>query len=204
MKVFFDKLISLILLFPLLVFIFLLSILILVKDRFLPFFITKRVGKDGKEFVCLKLQTLTPTKDVSSYNNTIKDSQRITKLGKFLRDRGWDELPQVFNILTGQMAFVGPRPLPESQYIKLLKENASKVKLIEEWRSKRIKVLPGLSGWHQVHLTDHNIIKYDNEYLNNPDFKKDLIVLYRSILILIFGKKTFFNSDIPDTYEYKI
>lgn len=204
MKIIFNILFSLVLFLPLLLFILFLSIVIVVIDQFFPFFLTKRIGKNGKEFVCLKLQTLTPTKDISSYNNALKDSQRITKLGRFLRDRGWDELPQVFNILIGQMSFVGPRPLPESQYIKLSKENSSKVKLIEEWRLNRIKVLPGLSGWHQVHLTDHNIIKYDNEYLKNPDFKKDLIVFYRSILILIFGKKTFFNTDIPDTYEYKI
>lgn len=204
MKNIFNILISLLLSIPLSFFILFLSIIILIKDRFNPFFISKRIGKDGRAFVCLKLQTLTPTNDISVYNNSQKDSQRITNLGKFLRDRGWDELPQIYNILFGQMAFVGPRPLPNSQYIKLINENPSKEKIIEKWKVNRMRVLPGLSGWHQIHLTDHNIIKYDNEYLENPSLAKDLVVFYRSIIILLLGKKTYFRADIPDTYEYII
>lgn len=204
MKNIFNILISLFLSIPLSFFILFLSITILIKDRFNPFFVSKRIGKNGREFVCLKLQTLTPTNDISVYNNSQKDSQRITNLGKFLRDRGWDELPQIYNILFGQMAFVGPRPLPNSQYIKLINENPSKEKIIEKWKVNRMSILPGLSGWHQVNLTDHNIIKYDNEYLENPSLAKDLVVFYRSIIILLLGKKTYFGADIPDTYEYII
>ncbi len=97
MRRLFDFLLSLLLLLPILLLIMLLSVLIIVVDRFSPFHIQKRVGGSGKLFVCYKLQTMKPPQQQSLIGEREKDSDRITKLGMFVRDHGWDERRGVAN-----------------------------------------------------------------------------------------------------------
>lgn len=182
----------------------LISLTIIVVDRFWPIFIATRVGKGGKLFKCIKFQTLRPTNNTDHYMDPKKDQQRLTSLGRFLRNRGWDELPQIINIIQGDMNFIGPRPIPLAEHESLKSRYPTKILKIENWISIRQSVLPGLSGWHQVHLLDHNIIKYDIEYLETPSIWKKFIIITKSVLILIVGKGIFFGEKIPDTYVYDL
>jgi putative colanic acid biosynthesis UDP-glucose lipid carrier transferase len=133
-----------------------------------------------------------------------RSTERITGLGRILRDHGWDELPQIANILLGQMSFIGPRPLSKYSLERFQKAYPNKARKIDKWLTERQKVLPGLSGWHQIHLPDHNIIKYDLEYLGDPSLKKKLKIVLVSVAILVVGKSAFFGQKIPDMYEYEI
>ena len=197
-----NKLVAFLLLLLLAPFFLFISLLILIIDGYGPIFINERMGKNDSKFGCFKLQTLIPSKNMEKYNDPVQDKNRLTRFGRFLRNRGWDELPQLINILLGHMVFIGPRPLPESSRAKLLNENPSCTELINTWWYKRSKVLPGLSGWHQINLVDHNIIKYDTEWLLNPTFNKRIKIIISSVTILVLGKTFFFKTEIPITYEY--
>lgn len=195
MKRFFDIILSFVLMPFLLLFGTLISLLILFVDNHSPFFFKqKRIGKDGKEFYCLKFQCLKPPKSEAEINDKKRDKLRATKLGDFLKDRGLDELPQILNILVGKMSFVGPRPYLEKN-IKLIEDlNPQMINDVNLWKNKRSQVLPGLSGWHQIHTIGPRVIKYDLEYLEDPSFSKHLKVFLVSILILFVGKNFYFNK----------
>ncbi len=107
------------------------------------FFIQKRVGRDNKEFNCFKFRTMHINPDTNKFKPTTKDDPRVTKFGRFLRKSNLDELPQIFNVLLGDMSIVGPRPHPlayNSQYTEFIDD----IKI-------RHTVKPGLTGWAQVH-----------------------------------------------------
>lgn len=197
MKRFFDTLFSIILLLPALLFIGILSVLIVVIDRFSPFFKQKRIGKNNKMFICYKLQALKPTKKESEIDDKKKDLQRLTKLGVLLRDHGWDELPQIINILFGQMSFIGPRPLLSKSFDQIKTDNPKFIEMIEVWEKRRAKVPPGLSGWYQIHpvINSLGIVKYDLDYFDKPSGLRNIKIFIISIIIFIFGKKIVFGID---------
>jgi len=201
-----DLGVCLIVVIPLAVFLGFLMIFTAVFDGPPLLFIHRRIGKGGKDFVTYKLKTYAPiqTKDEYLIVDHKRAEERVTILGRMYRDHGWDELPQVFNILLGQMTFIGPRPLVEYTYEDLRRRYPEKAKLIEAWRQERLKILPGLTGWHQVHLSDSNVIKYDLEYLRSPTFSKNLGILSGSIAVLIFGKSAFFNKKMSTSNQYKL
>lgn len=151
-----------------------------------------------------KFQRMYPPKPEDDLLDPEDDKKRMTRLGRILGDHGWDELPQLLSILKGEMAFIGPRPLMQQMYEKMLRDFSNKNDVIESWWEKRHTVLPGLSGWHQVNLADHNIIKFDMEYLESPSLAKKLKITLVSMAILVFGKSRVFKQEIPDTYEYEI
>jgi len=187
---------------PVATFLLVLSLLTVIIYRFHPIFIQKRVGKDGCEFTCFKLQCLKPPSKNTLVMDAKQDQMRITYLGRLYRDHGWDELPQIINIFLGQMSFIGPRPILNSYYQRLLDEYPTQNELINSWKLKRLSVLPGLSGWHQIHLTDHNIFKYDMEYFQNPSLGRKFKIFMVSILILTIGKNNYYRQTIPETYTY--
>ncbi len=201
-----DLGICLILALPLIVFLGFLMMLTAVFDGLPLLFIHRRVGKDSKDFVTYKLKTYAPKQSRDEY--LVVDHKRaenqVTFLGRMYRDHGWDELPQVFNIFLGQMSFIGPRPLVKYTYDDLRKRYSDKLKLIDTWEYERLMVLPGITGWHQIHLSDPNVIKYDLEYLKNPYLSKKLKILLGSIAILIFGKSVFFTKKMPTSNQYEI
>lgn len=199
-----DLVLFVLIFIPTTLFLVVLSILTVLICKYPPLYLSKRYGKNKKEFTCLKLQTLKPPRSTDKLDDPEADEKRLTKLGKIYRDHGWDELPQIFNIFLGHMSFIGPRPISVSFYKSMLLENKNKKQKIENWNTRRTQVLPGLSGWHQVHLTDHDIIKFDNEYLDSYSLYKRMIIFYRSVLILIIGKRRFFGEEIPNTYLYKV
>lgn len=137
-----------------------------------PFFLQKRPGKKEKIFTIIKFKTMNDKKDKNG--NLLPDSQRLTSLGKFVRSTSLDELPQLFNVLIGDMSFVGPRPLLP-QYLPLY----------NDFQKQRHKVKPGITGWAQVNgrnaISWKQKFEYDVWYVNNISLVLDLKILFLTI-----------------------
>ncbi len=149
-----------------------------------------RPGKNGKIFTLYKFRTMTDAKDADG--NLLSDSERLTGFGQFLRKTSADELPELFNILRGDMSFVGPRPL----LVKYLP-------LYSEHQSRRHDVTPGLTGWAQVN--GRNSIgwneKFDLDvwYVQNISFALDIKIFVLTIK-KVFAKEGI-SSDTSVTME---
>ena len=124
-----------------------------------PFFTQRRPGKDEKIFRLIKFRTMTCEKDKEG--NLLPDEQRLTKYGKFLRSTSLDELPELWNILKGDMAIVGPRPLLV-EYLPLYNEE----------QRRRHDVRPGLTGYAQVH--GRNAISWEEKFQMDVLYAKDI------------------------------
>ena len=166
---FIASLIGLVLLFP---FLAILSFLLTLANKGKPFFFQIRPGKHEKLFNIIKFKTMTDAKDV--HGNLLPDSQRLTRVGSFVRKTSLDEIPQLFNVLKGEMSLIGPRPLlPE--YLPLY----------SDIQKKRHQVCPGITGWAQVN--GRNSIDWEEKfildvyYVNNFSFAMDLKVLFLTI-----------------------
>ncbi|HPU62992.1 MAG TPA: sugar transferase [Mobilitalea sp.] len=151
----------------------------------------KRPGLNEKIFTLYKFRTMTNEKDSSG--NLLPDRDRLTKFGRFLRSTSLDELPELINILKGDMSFVGPRPLLV-QYLPLYNEH----------QRKRHNVKPGLSGWAQV--SGRNAISWeekfdlDVEYVNKVSFLFDLKIFFLTIKKVIMREGI--NQEGEATMEY--
>jgi lipopolysaccharide/colanic/teichoic acid biosynthesis glycosyltransferase len=146
--------------------IFLVILLIYAFRKENPFFFQERLGKNGKIFVLFKFRTMREPKA----NESIHDPQRITFFGKILRKTSLDELPQLFNVLLGQMSLVGPRPLlPE--YLPLYNEH----------QKKRMLVKPGITGYAQIQgrnaLSWKEKFNFDIYYVEHANFWLDIYIL---------------------------
>ena len=145
------------------------------------FFLQERPGKDAKIFKVIKFKTMTDERDAEG--KLLPDAQRLTKVGKFVRSASIDELPQLFNVLKGDMALIGPRPLLV-QYLPLYS--------LEQ--SRRHEVRPGITGWAQCHgrnaISWTEKFKLDVWYVDHCTHKTDLII------ILITIKKVLLRTDI--------
>lgn len=172
MKRLFDILISLVSLIVLSPLLIIISILIKVTTKGPIFFVQRRVGRYDSEFKMIKFRTMIiDTPNVAT--DMLDDPDRyITTIGKFLRSTSLDELPQLINILKGNMSFVGPRPALYNQ-----------VDLNEERKEHGInKLVPGLTGWAQINGRDtielKEKVKLDKEYLENKTVLFDLKIIY--------------------------
>lgn len=145
------------------------------------FFIQERPGKDGKIFKLIKFKTMTDERDAEG--NLLSDADRLTKVGKFVRSTSIDELPQLFNVLKGDMALIGPRPLLV-QYLPLYSME----------QARRHEVRPGISGWAQCHgrnaISWTEKFKLDVWYVDHVSLITDLKVIFITI------KKVLFKEDI--------
>jgi exopolysaccharide biosynthesis polyprenyl glycosylphosphotransferase len=146
------------------------------------FFKQKRVGKDGKVFTLYKFRTM--IKDAEKMLGLVpalQNDSRVTKVGRFLRRTRLDELPQVFNVLKGDMSLVGPRP-----------ENLYRVKLHKEFRGIRIAVKPGITGLAQIRsfydLKPGHKIRYDYLYIQRRSFFTNIYILAQTIPALFIKK----------------
>ncbi len=144
-----------------------------------------RVGRSGTRFKIYKFRTMdssTPKHIPSNLFSAEEYEKRVTKIGRFLRRSSLDELPQIFNIIRGDMSWVGPRPI-------LAKET-----LLLEARAEAglEKLRPGLTGWAQINgrntLTDEEKAAYDMEYIDKISFWFDISCLFRTVLIVITKK----------------
>lgn len=172
------SLIALIVLSPVLLVV---AILVRIKLGSPIIFKQQRPGKDEKIFTLYKFRTMTDKKDENG--NLLPDSERLTKFGKVLRSTSLDELPELVNILKGDMSIVGPRPL-SIQYLPYYNEK----------ERHRHDILPGLTGLAQINgrntLQWEERFKYDLEYVNNVSFKSDVKI------ILLTIKRVFKREDI--------
>ena len=134
------------------------------------FFLQNRPGRDGKIFKVIKFKTMTDERD--SKGCLLPDEQRLTKVGKFVRSTSIDELPQLINVLKGDMALIGPRPLLP-QYLPLYSKK----------QARRHEVRPGITGWAQVngYRGDTSIrkrIEYDLYYIENWSIGLDIKIIF--------------------------
>ena len=143
------------------------------------FFFQDRPGKDEKIFKVIKFKSMTDERD--SEGNLLPDAQRLTKVGRFVRATSIDELPQIINVLKGDMALIGPRPLLV-EYLPYYTER----------ERKRHSVRPGITGYTQTHgrnnLTWDERLEMDVYYVENLSFVMDLKVFFRTIYNVLARK----------------
>lgn len=146
---------------------------------------SKRMGKGLKEFNVYKFRSMTMNR--KELQSKLSHEQMVTKVGKFIRKTSLDELPQLFNILKGEMSFIGPRPWIPEYYVWFTEE-----------QKRRTDVLPGISGLAQVRGRNGiNIFKkidYDLEYVHNIGFKQDVKLVFETIAT-VFSKT---NAEISE------
>lgn len=154
------------------------------------FFTQDRPGKDGKIFKVIKYKTMTDERDADG--NLLPDEIRLTKVGKFVRSTSIDELPQLINVLKGDMALIGPRPLLP-QYLPLYSPE----------QSRRHEVRPGISGWAQCHgrnaISWTEKFKLDVWYVDHISMMTDLKVIFITIKNVLMRKDI--NSETAATME---
>ena len=141
-----------------------------------PFFFQLRPGKDGKIFKIIKFKTMTDKKDENG--NLLPDADRLTKIGSFVRKTSLDEIPQLLNVIKGDMALVGPRPLLP-QYLELY----------NDFQRRRNEVKPGITGWAQVNgrnsISWEKKFEYDVWYVDNVSFLLDVKILIMTVLKVV-------------------
>lgn len=140
------------------------------------FFLQERPGKDGKIFKVIKFKTMTDERDAEG--KLLPDEKRLTKVGRLVRSLSIDELPQLINVLKGDMALIGPRPLLV-QYLPLYTKE----------QARRHEVRPGITGWAQVHgrnlLVLSKKFEYDVWYVDNLSLGLDLKIIYLTIMNVV-------------------
>ena len=150
------------------------------------FFLQKRLGKQGKVFYLYKFRTMID-RPRKVKNEIYKNDKEVTKIGYFLRRFKIDELPQILNILKGDMSIVGPRPCMVEQ-----------MKDFNEDGEKRILVKPGLTGLAQIngniYLSWKERWKYDRAYVENLNFLLDLSIVIKTVLIVLMGEDKFIKK----------
>lgn len=145
------------------------------------FFLQERPGKDAKIFKIIKFKTMTDERDENG--NLLPDEKRLTRVGRFVRSTSIDELPQLFNVLKGDMALIGPRPLLV-QYLPLYSQE----------QARRHEVRPGITGWAQCHgrnaISWTEKFKLDIWYVDHCTLNTDLEIIFTTI------KKVLRRADI--------
>jgi len=181
--------ILLIILWPIMV---IAAIAIKIEDSNGPvLFKQKRPGKDAKIFTVYKFRTMKV--ETEKDGKPLTDMERMTKVGSILRKTSIDELPQLFNIIRGEMSFIGPRPLLV-RYLELYTPE----------QMRRHEVLPGISGWAQVNgrnaINWEEKFKFDVWYVDNQSFLVDLKILFMTIYNIL--KREGINNSKKDTMPY--
>jgi undecaprenyl phosphate N,N'-diacetylbacillosamine 1-phosphate transferase len=179
LKRLFDLIISLIGLIILSPVFLILTVLLLIGNKGQPFFSQPRPGKNEKIFYLIKFRTMTDER--SSDGNLLPDNFRLTKIGSYVRRTSLDEIPQLINVIKGEMSLIGPRPLL-IEYLALYNDD----------QRKRHLVRPGITGWAQINgrnaIDWQKKFEYDIWYVENLSFRLDFNILLRSLIIVIGSK----------------
>ncbi len=165
----------------------LIAVLILTESKGPLFFKQERVGKGLKPFKVFKFRTMTNEKRTVGSTPIIGKADGVTRVGYYLRRYKIDELPQLLNVLLGDMSLVGPRPSVPEQLATMTEEEKS-----------RYSVRPGLTGLAQIngniHLSWKERFVYDLEYVKNVSFWNDIKIIFRTVLIVVLGESKFINK----------
>lgn len=180
-KRFFDFTISLVGLLFLSPIFLIITVWLYIANQGKPFFFQKRPGINGKIFRIIKFKTMNDRKD--SLGKLLPDSERLTKIGSFARKTSLDEIPQLLNVLKGEMSLIGPRPLlPEYLF------------LYNDFQKRRHEVRPGITGWAQVNgrnaISWNQKFDYDVWYVENISFILDIKIFF------LTAKKVFIREGI--------
>jgi len=151
----------------------LITLLLTIANADNPFFTQTRPGKDARLFKVIKFKTMNEKKDAAG--NQLPDAMRITPVGKFIRKTSLDEIPQLINVLKGDMSLIGPRPLLIEYLPRYSHEQA-----------RRHKVKPGITGWAQVNgrnaISWEQKFKYDVYYVDHCSFLLDVKILFMTVV----------------------
>lgn len=175
---FISSLLGILLFSPLLI---LVTIGLFFANQGKPFFFQSRPGKDGKIFKIIKFKTMNDKKDVMG--NLLSDAERLTKIGSFVRKSSLDELPQLLNVIKGDMSLIGPRPLLP-QYLELY----------SDLQKRRHEVKPGITGWAQVN--GRNAISWDEKFKLDVWYVDHISLVLDFKIIRLTIKKVFFREGI--------
>ena len=155
-------------------------------------FYQERPGKNGKIFKVIKFKSMTDEKDADG--NLLPDHIRLTKVGAFVRNTSIDELPQLINVLKGDMALIGPRPLTPI-YLKLFNEE----------QARRHEVRPGITGWAQVHGRNHcklsKKFEYDVWYVDHCTLATDIKILCMTVMNVLNRKDVGAGADDMESID---
>lgn len=166
---FVTALLAVVFLFPLMALVWL-SLLVAKRGR--PFFFQDRPGRDGRIFRIVKFRTMNDKKGADG--RLLPDADRLTTVGKFVRKTSLDELPQLFNVLAGDMSLIGPRPLRPSY-----------LPLYNAFQRRRMEVKPGITGWAQVNgrneISWEKKFEYDVWYVNHLIFMLDVRIFILTV-----------------------
>lgn len=159
------------------------------------FFLQKRVGKNAHCFNIIKFRTMKSSAPKNVATGDLADPQiYISRLGRFLRDTSIDELPQLVNVVNGDMSLIGPRPLVYTE---------RKIRFLRRWYGV-YQVTPGITGWAQVNGRDtvdiYDKVYYDREYVQNVSLKFDLKVIWKSVLVVL-GRKGVVDGKVDPEFR---
>ena len=160
---------------------FVLIILLSISNKGKPFFYQRRAGKNGRTFKIIKLKSMNDKKDENG--KLLPYHLRITKVGHFIRKTSLDEIPQLINVIKGDMSFVGPRPL-HPEYLPLY----------DDEQARRHDVMTGITGWAQINgrtnISWGQKFAYDVWYVDNQSFILDLKILFQTFFKVLQKKDT--------------
>ena len=179
-----DFFLSIVLLIPAIPICLIGAILIMLETKENPLYTQERVGLNGEKFTIYKLRSMYSDAEKDGHKWAEKEDSRITKVGSIIRKTRIDELPQLINIIRGEMAIIGPRPERPEFIEEFLKE-------IPDFND-RLAVKPGITGWAQVNggyeLSPKEKLKYDQYYIEHENFKLDVLILFKTIKVVFTGE----------------
>lgn len=160
------------------------AIFIILETNGNPLYIQERVGLNGEKFKIYKLRSMYSDAEKDGHKWAEIEDSRITKVGSIIRKTRIDELPQLINIIRGEMAIIGPRPERPEFIEEFLKD-------IPDFND-RLAVKPGITGWAQVNggyeLSPKEKLKYDQYYIKHENFKLDVLILFKTIKVVFTGE----------------
>lgn len=168
--------------------VFIVGVLIIVNDKGTIFYKSKRIGMNGRIILIYKFRTMKMNapdirnSDGTTYNSI--EDKRVTKIGKILRATSLDELPQIINIVKGEMSFIGPRPdLPDA------------LDLYTDEQREKLKVQPGITGYNQAYfrnsLSLNEQLENDRYYANNVSLAFDIRIFFKTFVTVLFRKNIY-------------